>query len=109
MSLHGYQAGRQAPAKEFPVEEIKGGSQAGVCLLSRIVHISVLPVITLYRTIQFYFFLEVLSILKLVRSGGKELKFNFLFFLSTHKIFNFFAFSFLLTKTAKPVLKQYLK
>src|SRR5260370_1590598 len=77
MSLHGYQAGRQAPAKEFPVEEIKGGSQAGVCLLSRIVHISVLPVIPLYRTIQFYFFLEGLSILKLVRSGGKHSTFTF--------------------------------
>src|SRR5712692_7463211 len=54
--LHRYQAGRQATAKEFLVEEIIGSSQAGVCLRCRIVHISVLTLYILYRTIQFYYF-----------------------------------------------------
>src|SRR5260370_26963723 len=42
MPLHGYQARRQTAAKEFSVEEIIGGSQAGVCLRCSIVHICVL-------------------------------------------------------------------
>src|SRR6266566_10021423 len=67
MSLHRYQARRQTTAKEFPIEEIIGSRQAGVGLRCRIVHRSELPFFpfTLYRTIQFYNFLEVLSILTL--------------------------------------------
>jgi hypothetical protein len=38
MPLHCYQARRQTTGKEFPVEEIIGGSQTRICLCCWIIH-----------------------------------------------------------------------